>query len=35
MRDLITALRKAFKAGAARYHEVRLQQRRRHIADPF
>jgi hypothetical protein len=35
MRDLITALRKAWLAGSARYYQVREEQRRRHLPDPF
>lgn len=34
-RDLIEALRMAWRAGAARFYEVRQRQRRRSLPDPF
>lgn len=35
MSDLFEAIRKAWRAGSARYYEVRQQQRRRSLPDPF
>lgn len=35
MRDFFEALSKAWIAAYARFHQVRYQQRRRHLPDPL
>lgn len=35
VRDVLEALSKAWRAGSARFYEVRRLQRRRHLPDPL
>lgn len=35
MRDVFQALMSAWRAGSARYYEIRCRQRRRKLIDPF
>lgn len=35
MRDYWTAILSAWRAGSARYYEIRCRQRRRKLIDPF